>query len=95
MNQSSKKDIKVENFPDNICDLLFLISKIENHKITLILNTYEDCILEDISLVGVMGSLILIRYNDKFKFVRIDCVCSVIADCDIVLDKFLESCSNK
>ena len=89
----SAKELSVENFPNNVSDLLHLLAKIKCKKVTLILNTYEDCILEDVTLVNIIGSLVLIRYNEKFKFIRVDCICSVIIDCDIILGEFLDACS--
>ncbi len=88
---SYNTDMKVENFPDNIRDLLLLLTKNSGSKVTLILNTYEDCIVENVSLYGVLGSLVLIKCNDKFKFIKIDCICSVIVNCEIILNELLES----
>ena len=86
-----KKDFKVRNFPDNIRELLCLLAKNDNNRVTLILNTCEDCILEDVCLVGVIGCLAVFRYHDKFKFVKIDCICTVIVDCEVILDELIES----
>lgn len=90
---SCKRDFRVKNFPDNIRELLCLLAKNDNNRVTLILNTCEDCILEDICLVGVIGCLAVFRCHDKFKFVKIDCICSVIVDCEVILDELLESSS--
>lgn len=91
-NSCCSKDFKVENFPSNVKDLLCLVAKDESNRLTLILNTYEDSILEDVCLVGVIGCFAIFKYHKKLKFVKIDCICTVIVDSDIFLDELIDSC---
>ncbi|HCJ58991.1 hypothetical protein SDC9_170770 [bioreactor metagenome] len=86
------KEFRVKNFPDSIRELLCLLAKDDENRVTAILkNTCEDCILEDACLVAVIGDLAVFRYHDKFKFVDMDCICSIIVDCETILDELLES----
>lgn len=85
------KDFRVKNFPDDIKELLCLLSKDDNNRVTIVLDTCEDCILEDVCLVAVIGDLAVFRYHDKFKFVKIHCICAVIVDCEVILDELLDS----
>lgn len=85
------KEFRIKNFPDDIRELLCLLAKNDNNRVTIILNTCEDCILEDICLVAVIGDLAVFRCHDKFKFVKICCICTVIVDCETILDELLES----
>ncbi|SHI59621.1 hypothetical protein [Lutispora thermophila] len=85
------REFKIKNFPDNIRELLCMLAKDENNRVTIILDTCEDCILEDVCLVAVIGDLAVFRYHDKFKFVDVHCICTVIVDCETILDEVLES----
>jgi phosphoribosylpyrophosphate synthetase len=85
------KDFRVRHFPDNIRDLLCLLVDDENNTATIILNTCDDCVQENVEVVSVIGNLAVFRCQDKFKFVDIHCICEVIVDCETILTELLES----
>lgn len=85
------KDFRIKNFPDNIKDLLCMLVNEEGARVTIVLNACEDCIMENIEIVAVIGHLAVFRCHDKFKFVDIKCICEVIVDCDTILNEILES----
>jgi hypothetical protein len=88
------KDFRIKHFPDNIRDLLCLLVDDENNRVTIILNTCDDCVQENVEVVSVIGTLAVFRCHDKFKFVDIHCICEVIVDCETILSELLEG-SNK
>ncbi|MFZ5352729.1 MAG: hypothetical protein ACOZCL_08395 [Bacillota bacterium] len=88
-----ERDFKIRNFPDNIKDLLCMLAKEDDVRVTIVLDTCEDCILENVEIVAVIGHLAVFRCHDKFKFVDIRCICEVIVDCDVILDEILDNSS--
>lgn len=84
------KDFRIRHFPDNIRDLLCLLVDDENNRATIILNTCDDCVQENVEVVSVIGNLAVFRCHDKFKFVDIHCICEVIVDCETILNELLE-----
>jgi hypothetical protein len=82
---------RLRDFPDNIKDLLCLLANDDENKVTVIIDACEDCILEDVEIVAVIGDLAVFRCHDKFKFVDIHCICEVIVDCDTILDEVLDT----
>lgn len=89
-----EKDYRMRHFPDNIRDLLCLLVDDDDNRVTIVLNTCEDCVQENVEVVAVIGSLAVFRCHDKFKFVNICCICEVIVDCDVILTELLESKSD-
>lgn len=85
------RDFKVRHFPDNIRDLLCLLVDGDNNTATIILNTCDDCVQENVEIVSVIGDLAIFRCHDKFKFVDIRCICEVIVDCETILGELLEA----
>lgn len=81
----------IKNFPDNIRDLLKLLADDDENRVTIVIDACEDCILENVEIVAVIGDLAVFRCHDKFKFVDICCICEVIVDCETILDEILES----
>jgi hypothetical protein len=81
---------RIRNFPDNIKDLLCLLAKDDDNRVTVVTNSCEDCILENVEVVTVIGDLAIFRCHDKFKFVKLCCICTVIADCDTILEEILD-----
>lgn len=88
------KEFRIKHFPDNIRDLLCLLVDNEDNRATIILNTCDDCVQENIEVVSVIGDLAVFRCHDKFKFVNIRCICEVIVDCETILNELLESKSD-
>lgn len=86
-----EKEFHVKHFPDSIRDLLCLLTRDDNNRATIILDTCEDCIQENVVVVAVIGDLAVFRCHDKFKFVAIRCICEVIVDCETILDELLEA----
>jgi hypothetical protein len=82
---------KLRSFPDSIRDLLCLLANDDDNKVTVVIDACEDCILENVEIVSVIGELAVFRCHDKFKFVRICCICEVIVDCETILDEVLDS----
>ena len=74
-------DSNLKNFPDNIRDLLCLLANDDDTRVTVVIDACEDCILENVEIVSVIGELAVFRCHDKFKFVNICCICEVIVDC--------------
>lgn len=86
------KDFKVRHFPDNIKELLCLLADDDDgNTATIILNTCDDCVQENVEVVSVIGDLAVFRCHDKFKFVDIRCICEVIVDCETILNELLEA----
>ncbi|MDD3705499.1 MAG: hypothetical protein PHC45_05500 [Clostridiaceae bacterium] len=85
------KDLRIRHFPDNIRDLLCLLADNEDNRATIILNTCDDCVQENVEVVAVIGNLAVLRCHDKFKFVDIHCICEIIVDCETILSELLES----
>jgi hypothetical protein len=85
------KDFRIRHFPDNIKDLLCLLVDDDNNRVTVILNTCDDCVQENVEVVSVIGNLAVFRCHDKFKFVDICCICEVIVDCETILNELLEA----
>jgi len=79
------------HFPDNIKDLLCLLAKDDDNRVTIVIDACEDCILENAEIVSVMGDLAIFRCHDKFKFIKICCICEVIVDCETILDEVLDT----
>lgn len=86
-----EKDFRMKHFPDNIRDLLCLLADNDDNRATIILNTCDDCVQENVEVVSVIGHLAVFRCHDKFKFVDICCICEVIVDCETILNELLES----
>jgi hypothetical protein len=87
-----EKDFRIKHFPDNIRDLLCLLADNgDENRATIILNTCDDCVQENVEVVSVIGHMAVFRCLDKFKFVDINCICEVIVDCDTILNELLES----
>lgn len=93
MGKECKKDkgFRMRHFPDNIKDLLCLLVDENDNRATIILNTCDDCVQENVEVVSVIGDLAIFRCHDKFKFVDIHCICEVIVDCETILNELLES----
>lgn len=85
------RDFRIKHFPDNIRELLCLLVDDENNRATIILNTCDDCVQENVEIVAVIGNLAVFRCLDKFKFVDICCICEVIVDCETILDELFEA----
>lgn len=85
------KDFRIKHFPDNIRDLLCLLVDNDDNRATIILNTCDDCVQENVEVMSVIGHLAVFRCLDKFKFVDISCICEVIVDCETILNELLES----
>lgn len=85
-----RDDFKLRNFPDSIRDLLCLLAKDDDNRVTIVLDAGDDCILENVEIVSVIGDLAVFRCHDKFKFVDIHCICEVIVDCETILDEILD-----
>lgn len=85
------KEFRIRHFPDNIRDLLCLLVDDENNRVTIILDTCDDCVQENVEIVSVIGNLAVFRCHDKFKFVDIHCICEVIVDCETILNELLEA----
>ncbi len=85
------KDLRMKHFPDTVKDLLCLLASNDDSRATIILNTCDDCVQENVEVVSVIGDLAIFRCHDKFKFVDIRCICEVIVDCDTILSELLES----
>lgn len=84
-----------KQFPDSIRDILKLL---KGEKIKIFLSSGEA---EYVTIKAVIGDLLVatIKYDrpevdaskvekcrkEKFKFVDIDCICSVIADCEDIV----------
>jgi hypothetical protein len=80
----------LRNFPDNIKDLLCLLANDDENRVTIVIDACEDCIIENVEIVAVIGELAVFRCHDKFKFIDICCICEVIVDCDTILDEVLD-----
>ena len=88
-----ERDFRVKHFPDDIRELLCLLVNNDRNRVTIVLNTCDDCIQENVEVVAVIGELAVFRCHDKFKFVKICCICEVIVDCEVILGELLESSS--
>lgn len=89
-----EKDFRIKNFPDNKRELLCMLAKEDENRVTVVLNTCEDCIIENVEIVAVIGQLAVFRCHDKFKFVDICCICEIIVDCDVILSEILDNSSH-
>lgn len=86
-----RDDHRSGSFPDSIRDLLCLLADDDENRVTVVIDACEDCILENVEIVSVIGDLAVFRCHDKFKFVKICCICEVIVDCETILEEVLET----
>lgn len=89
-----ESDYMVRRFPCNVRDLLCLLAKDDDNKVTVVTRTCGECAQEHVIVVAVIGDLAVFRCHDNFKFVAIECICEIIVECSTILDELLEANSD-
>ena len=72
-------------FPDNIEELL---RKLVCEHVVL---TYKNGGKERVKIECVSGCLLVVKDDCNFRFINIDCICSVAVSCDTILNAILGS----
>jgi len=72
-------------FPDNIKELL------KRLVCDWVILTYVNGCKEKVKIECVTDDLLVVREQNTFRFINIDCICSVAANSDTILDSLLGS----
>jgi class 3 adenylate cyclase len=86
----SKNRNFLRGFPGTIRDLLKLLCEKE---VTIILDAEEEP--EHVEIEAVIGDLLVAEFDDKFKFIDINCICAVIVDREDILESIFDCDNNE
>ena len=80
-------------FPTDIKRLLILIAEDDDdeNRVDIVLDACSNqCFIEDARVIAVMDNTVVVRDENKFRFICLSCICEVIVDCDTILEELFE-----
>jgi hypothetical protein len=86
MDNEGREGMCAKFFPDDIKDLLKRLA------CECVIITFENGTREKVKIECVSGDLLVVKEQNMFRFINIECICSVLVNCDTILENLLGTC---